>query len=178
MCGGHESSPELMFVDGITRSVSPTANIYHGFCSVGGACRSRFSGLAPVMDGRAGHGHVHGREDLIDVDTHPPPLREGTNSINQTLRKRHTCERGVPAHAHRLARHFFSLRALTDSVKKRTKRNSLGRPEAAMPAITIFLYLCKIRKQGSGERRLCQTANHWKKSLDSVRNSLPLWGSC
>ena len=104
-----------------------------------------------------------------------PPFGEGTNSINQTLQKRHTCEREVPAHAQRLASHFFSLRALTDSVKKLTKRNSSGRPG---PAITIFLYLCKIRKQGSGVRRLCQTANHWKKSLDSVRNSLPLWGSC
>ena len=137
------------------------------------ACRSRFSGMA--------HGPGYGRarvrrerEDLIDVDTHPPPFGEGTNSINQTLQKRHTCEREVPAHAQRLARVFFSLRALTDSVKKLMKRNSSGRPEASMPAITIFLYLCKIRKQGSGVRRLCQTANHWKKSLDSVRNSLPL----
>ena len=114
---GHESSPELMFVDGITRSLSPTANIYRGFCSLGGSSVS-FAIFRHGPGSGYGRARVRERQDLIDVDTHPPPFGEGTNSINQTLQKRHTCEREVPAHVHRLARHFFSLRALTDSVKK------------------------------------------------------------
>ena len=166
-----------MFVDGITRSLSPTANIYHGFCSLGGSSVS----FAIFRHGPgSGYGRARvrrEREDLIDVDTHPPPFGEGTNSINQTLQKRHTCERGTcpcsPA-----CEPFLLLPSFDRFCEKLTKRNRSWRPEAAMPAITIFLYLCKIRKQGSGVGRMCQTGNHWEKSLDSVRNSLPLWGSC
>ena len=97
-------------------------------------------------------------EGRFDRRRHAPAalFGEGTNSINQTLQKRHTCEREVPAHVHRLARHFFSLRALTDSVKKLTKRNSSGRP---------------------GPKQLCQLSQSFFICVRSVSKGLA-YGGC